>query len=262
VWRPIAQSLQGPSHRADGSPCQDSNCIKVLGSGEGGAEGETLVACVADGAGSAQFSDAGSLIACTTIAESATAYFHEHSSFDDLEKAEVVRWCVTARRRIADEAAARGCNLRELATTLSGAIVSPTRSAFFQIGDGVIVLGNRGLYGVVFWPQSGEYANSTNFLTSDEFAEQLEFLAIETRWSDVALLTDGLERLALRFDWQTPHPPFFDPLFRALRTTNDIGRLSEDLRRFLDTDSIQLRSDDDKTIIIASRTTDHLGDVV
>jgi hypothetical protein len=234
----------------------------VLDSGDGGADAETLVACVADGAGSAQFSDAGSLIACTTIAESATAYFQERGSFDELEQADVVRWCETARRRIADEATARGCNLRELATTLSGAVVSPTRSAFFQIGDGVIVLGNRGLYGVVFWPQSGEYANSTNFLTSDEYQQQLEFLATETRWSDIALLTDGLERLALRFDSQTPHPPFFDPLFHALRNTDDIERLNDDLRRFLGTDSIQIRSDDDKTLIIASRTTDDVGDAI
>jgi len=151
---------------------------------------------------------------------------------------------------------ARDCNTRELATTLCVAIIAPTRSVFFQIGDGAMILGHHGLYGVVFWPQSGEYVNSTNFLTSDEYKQQLEFLATTTCCSDVALLTDGLERLALRFDSQTPHPPFFDPLFRALRAADDDVRLNKDLRRFLGTDSVQKRSDDDKTLILASRTTD------
>jgi hypothetical protein len=252
VWRPIAQSLQGASHLAENSPCQDCHCVHLFGEP---AE-QTLVACIADGAGSAQFSDAGSAIACAAIGENAAAHFAAHGRLDDLEREDALRWCDEVRARIRNEAVARDCNPRELATTLCVAVLSPQRSIFFQIGDGAMVLGHDGLYGVVFWPQSGEYVNSTNFLTADEYAEQLEFLTTPSCPSDVALLTDGLERLALRFDNQTPHPPFFDPLFRALRTAGDIARLSEDLRRFLGTDPVQQRSDDDKTLILASRTTD------
>jgi hypothetical protein len=251
VWRPIAQSLQGASHLAENSPCQDSHCLHLFGE----AADQTLVACIADGAGSARFSDTGSTIACTVIGERAAAHFALHAQLDNLQREDVLGWCEDARSRICDEAVARDSNPRELATTLCGAILSPRQSIFFQIGDGAIVLGHHGLYGVVFWPQSGEYVNTTNFLTSDEFAEQLEFLTTPSCPSDVALLTDGLERLALRFDNQTPHPPFFEPLFRALRAASDIGRLSEDLRRFLGTDPVQQRSDDDKTLILASRTT-------
>jgi hypothetical protein len=69
----------------------------------------------------------------------------------------------------------------------------------------------------------------------------------------VALFTDGLERLALRFDCRTPHIPFFDPLFRALRTASDLQSLNDGLRQFLASDSVQIRSDDDKTLILASR---------
>jgi hypothetical protein len=252
VWRPIAQSLQGPSHLADNSPCQDCNCVHLFGEGAN----QTLVACVADGAGSARFSDLGSTLACATIGEQAAAHFAERARLDDLERQDAVRWCNEARARIRDEAAVRDSNARELATTLCVAIVSPTRSVFFQIGDGAIVLGHDGLYGVVFWPQSGEYVNSTNFLTADEYGEQLEFLAVPTCSTDVALLTDGLERLALRFDNQTPHPPFFDPLFRALRAADDVASFSDDLRRFLGTEPVQQRSDDDKTLILASRISD------
>jgi hypothetical protein len=128
-------------------------------------------------------------------------------------------------------------------------------SAFFQVGDGAMILRRCGVYGVVFWPQSGEYANSTNFLTSDDFREQLAFSAAGG-CSDVALMTDGLERLALRFDSQTPHIPFFDPLFRALRAADDVAGLNEGLRQFLASESVQSRSDDDKTLILASRHDD------
>lgn len=214
------------------------------------------MACIADGAGSARHSDVGSTLACATIAEKAAEYFAEHGQFDSLMREDALRWCDAARARIKDEAGERDCNWRELATTLCVAVVSPTRAVFFQIGDGAMILGQGGVYGVVFWPQSGEYANSTNFITADEYQKRLEFLSTPTRFSDVALFTDGLERLALRFDTQTPHPPFFDPLFRALRAAQDVDRLSEDLRRFLGADSVQKRSDDDKTLILASRCED------
>jgi hypothetical protein len=252
VWRSIAQSLQGPSHLAENSPCQDCHSVQVFGE----AKEQSLLACIADGAGSARFSDEGSKIACDVIVEHAASHFAAHARFDNLERDDVVRWCDDARERIRFAATGRDCNPRELATTLSAALVSPVRSVFFQIGDGAVVLGQNGLYGVVFWPQSGEYANSTNFLTVEGYAERLEFVSAPTSCTDVALLTDGLERLALRFDNQTPHPPFFDPLFRALRTAGDVARFSEDLLQFLGSESVQQRSDDDKTLILASRITD------
>jgi hypothetical protein len=217
---------------------------------------ETLFACIADGAGSAKYSDVGSAIACAAVLENAAAHFESKRKFDDLQLEDVIRWCDDARGRIREEAVGRDCNWRELATTLAVAIVAPQQAFFFQIGDGAIVLGSRGVYGVVFWPQSGEYANTTNFLTSDEYRHRLDFFTTSGGFSDVALFTDGLERLALRFDSQTPHAPFFEPLFRTVRAAEDLDALSEQLRRFLGTDSVQSRSDDDKTLILASRRDD------
>ncbi len=216
----------------------------------------TLVACVADGAGSAKHSDIGSSIACNSIVENAAKYFEAHGDLESLRFEDAVQWCEDARTRILDAAASHDCNARDFATTLCVAIIGPNLSSFLQIGDGAIILGNGGLYGVVFWPQSGEYANSTNFLTSDEYQEQLEFLSTTNQCSSIALMTDGLERLALRFDSQTPHVPFFDPLFRALRASADLESLSDGLRAFLGSNSVQLRSDDDKTLILAIRTED------
>jgi hypothetical protein len=238
VWRHIAQSLQGSSHFAEGTCCQDSNGVRLFGKDDASA----LVACVADGAGSAKFSHVGSSIACEAILENATRHFGEFGGFRNFEREDAMRWCDDARARIDAAAVERDCAVRDLATTLCTVIAAPNSSAFFQIGDGGIILRSSGVYGVVFWPQSGEYANSTNFLTSDDYGEKLEFLTLASRCSDVALLTDGLERLALHFNQQTPHAPFFEPLFKALRSAADVAVLSDGLRSFLGSDSVQKRS--------------------
>ena len=256
MWRHIAQSLQGRSHAADGSPCQDTARVRVVGEGEA----QTLIACVADGAGTAAHASEGSRIACESIVEHASEYFEARGSWDGLAIEDVIGWCEEARRRIREEALSRACSTREFATTLCAALLAPQKSFFFQIGDGAIILRSGGIYGVVFWPQSGEYANSTNFLTADDFRVHLEFGAAAVDFSDVALFTDGLERLALQFETRTPHPPFFSPLFDALRSAADQERLSEDLRRFLQSDSVRARSDDDTTLILASRLSGPIGE--
>jgi serine/threonine protein phosphatase PrpC len=250
VWRHIAESARGDSHLADDSPCQDSSRVVVLG---GDDDHETLVACVTDGAGSARYGAIGSATAADSILHSATAHFEQHGTFAGLVCEDIVRWCEAARARLADDATSRRAELRELATTLCAAIVSPWCSYFFQVGDGAIILMKNDVSGVVFWPQSGEYVNSTNFLTSNEYRDHLQFASTTNGFSDVALLTDGMERLALRFDSRTPHRPFFEPLFQALRTDENTGDLAENLRRFLKSDSVRSRSDDDKTLILASR---------
>jgi hypothetical protein len=118
------------------------------------------------------------------------------------------------------------------------------------------------VYGVVFWPQSGEYANTTNFLTADRFAEQLEFITADGGYTDVALMTDGLERLALRFDSRTPHAPFFDPFFQALRSAEDHTGLNAALQEFVESASVRERSNDDKTLLLAAHVDQSLEDAV
>jgi serine/threonine protein phosphatase PrpC len=211
-----------------------------------------IVACVADGAGSAKHSDIGSALACQAIAESATRHFESQGSFARLQFNDVVAWCENVREKLQLAAQSQGIALRDLATTLCTAIVSPAGSFFFQIGDGAITVGNHGVYGVVFWPQSGEYANVTNFITSDQFKNHLEFQATTSRFSELALFTDGIERLALNFETQTPHLPFFQPLFAAVRSSHRGADLGADLAQFLRSASVTDRSDDDKTLILVT----------
>ncbi len=251
MWRHVAQSLQGPSHAAEGSVCQDSHLVRVVGGDDEAAQ--TLIACVADGAGSVKHSDIGSALACEAIVDSATRYYESLGSFSQLQLGDVVAWCESVREKLRAAADAHSCQMRELATTLCAAFLSPEGSIFFQIGDGAITVGNRGIYGVVFWPQSGEYVNVTNFMTSDNYQNDLVFQATPSRFTDLALFTDGIERLALNFENQTPHLPFFQPLFQAVRSTDNGANLDADLAQFLQSDSVKHRSDDDKTLILATQ---------
>ena len=256
MWKHVAQSLQGPSHAADGSVCQDSHLVQVLGKDDGSdTSAQTILACVADGAGSAKRSDIGSALACKTIAECATQFLETHGDFKQLQLNKVLGWCETLREKLRAAADENSCKMRDLATTLCVAILAPEGSFFFQIGDGAITACNNGVYGVVFWPQSGEYANVTNFVTSDLFKNHLEFQATTSRISEVALFTDGIERLALNFESQTPHMPFFKPLFQAVRSSANGSNLADDLGKFLESDSVKNRSDDDKTLILATQLT-------
>ena len=249
MWRHICQSVEGVHHRAHGSPCQDSCLVRVFGDGADSA----LVAAVADGAGSSPHSGTGSELTCNSILESAAAFFEATGSFAELSPEEVLTWCEKARQAISDHAESRERQFRDYASTLCAAVDSGKGSMFFQIGDGAIVARRQAALGVVFWPQSGEYINTTNFITSNEFRDKVQIWSTPDSFLDVALLTDGLERLALRFDTLTPHPPFFQPFFGALRKAQDVEALSLELRQFLLSESVQTKTDDDKTLVLASR---------
>lgn len=240
----------GPSHEKSGAPCQDAQRVQVLS-----RLGETsLIVAVADGAGSAAKSQDGSALACEAVLELATAFYDaQQGSFAGLTAEITLGWCRDARERIERLAELREDKVRDYATTLCAACLSPSGGAFFQIGDGAIVARRNGVLGVVFWPQSGEYANTTMFLTGDRFEGHVQFQAAEGDFQEVALHTDGIERMALNFEGQTPHQPFFDPLFEALRTAPDPAALTPKLVGFLDSESMKHRSDDDKTVVLAAQ---------
>jgi hypothetical protein len=133
------------------------------------------------------------------------------------------------------------------------AIVGETVAAFAQVGDGVIVIRDGDKYQPVFWPQSGEYVNTTNFVTDEAIAETLAFSLRSGPVEELALLTDGLQALALNFAERSVHQPFFQPMFQKMRQAPPGQRLTSALRRFLDSPAVNQRSDDDKTLLLATR---------
>jgi hypothetical protein len=219
-----------------------------------------LLAVACDGAGSASRSLDGATLAVNGFLKE----FSEatsHSGLDGITREFVEDWLSRLRAEIRDRAEVADLSPREFACTLLGAVVGQHRAAFFQIGDGAIVVSNRAEaddYGWIFWPQHGEFANQTNFVTQDDALEVLEFELGERSVDEVAIFTDGIERLVLDLQEKTAHAPFFRTLFGWVAKTkpaavNEEIPTSEVMGRYLGSKQINDRTDDDKTLILASR---------
>ena len=59
--------------------------------------------------------------------------------------------------------------------------------------------------------------------------------------------------LALRFADQSVHGPFFRQIFQALRAAEPASALQNPLHEFLTSTAVNSRTDDDKTLILATR---------
>lgn len=253
TWKFVNAAARGTSHDATGTPCQDDCFVDVTHS----AAGEpVLVAAVADGAGSASRSEVGSGIACASLVTRVIDTLRT-TDLAELDRADVESWLEHVRGEIAARAAAESIDLRQFACTILGGAVGEHSALFFQIGDGAIVVGGADGLHPVFWPEAGEYANMTRFLTDSDFAAHLSVAKIDDVIDDVALFSDGLQRLALVFESRAVHAPFFEPMLQQLRA-QPLGPAEVfvlPLLRFLSSDRINARTDDDKSLVLATRRT-------
>jgi hypothetical protein len=252
-WRVLRGSARGTSHAQTGAPCQDASDVMLYDlSGE-----EVAVLACADGAGSARLSHEGAQLACAAVIGEACDFL-DRRGVDAIDRATVEGWYAGVHAAVADRAAELGATARDLACTLLLAVVGERRAVFAQIGDGAMVVddGTPDGYAPAFWPQSGEYANTTYFATEPEALRHLQFAAVEgRRVEEVALFSDGLQPLALRYEERAAHAPFFRPMFGRLRplAADDAARLEPGLLAFLDSAPVNARTDDDKTLVLATR---------
>ena len=240
AWSVLGASVAGTGHRSRALPCQDA-CRWC----HFGPDGDWLAVAVADGAGSASHADAGATLTCDElirrVALAPPDTLLTPDGMTDLFRG--------VREALLAEAERLGVPGREVACTALLAVLGPSAAAFAQAGDGAIVVGDR----VVFWPEPAEYANATDFLADADWVAKLRFESVAGAIEEVAVLTDGLQRLALDFASETPHTAFFRPLFDALRSGTDAESLIDPLRTFLDSPRVNARTDDDKTLVIAAR---------
>lgn len=252
-WRYLSASVIGSSHQRVGGVCQDSNICTVI---PNAMDGEVLISVVADGAGSASQSATGAAMACSLINDAA-ARFVTDARISDLAQATVEEWIQGFQKAVDEKASTEGSTSREYACTLLTSIVGPEEAVFFQVGDGSIVVADSEELNHchVFWPQHGEYENMTFFATETGFATNLNFENVRRNVVELAMFSDGLQRLALDFVKTAPYEPFFRGLFPSVRamTVDDGGKLNQSLVDFLDSPRVNERTDDDKTLILATR---------
>jgi Protein phosphatase 2C len=254
-WRYAAANAPGASHLRADQPCQDRWACRVLPDG-------TLVAAVADGAGSAAHSAAGAEEAVNAlVAAVEKALLSEAADEATPDWTAILRTAMEAARAVVLVAAeAAQLPARQFACTLLAVLIGPDGGAVGQLGDGVVLVSEAlDDWNWVFWPQKGEYANTTFFLTDATALERIEIEPLPPTVADVALLTDGLEALALHFADTAVHLPFITrmmaPLHRTATPTAgaEATALSTALGQFLGSPVIQTRTDDDITLLLATR---------
>lgn len=321
-WQVVGAVVRGVSHERLGMPCQDAQDYQILPDG-------TLLVALADGAGSASFSDQGARCAVNqalhslsgalesglpsdnegwqrllyTVFDAARAAVLSLAQVNAVEEAPfkpaaespaepedqiaLNEWTETdhpgpceepavlkepavlqepaaeegqtapaVQTRFVQQQAPDG---RAYATTLTCAIATAGRLVVGQIGDGVVVAGKGEDLVAVTRLQRGEYANETHFLTQAEALEQLEIAVVEQPVSALAVMSDGLVRLALKMPEQEPHAPFFRPLFRVTAAVAEPGgtldetEAARQLSAFLGSERVNARTDDDKSLVLAVR---------
>lgn len=217
-----------------------------------------FVGVVADGAGSAERSESGSSICCQAVASAIERHLAAGNALASVTRDQVVQWLEKARAEIDAAAEDEGRLPRDFACTLIAAVVGNGHAVFFQVGDGAIVVPSQGEPGEwcwVFWPQNGEFANTTNFVTDADASVKLEFASASHRVKEVAIFSDGIEHLVLRRRQRDVHAPFFNAMLPPVRALLQPGRdkyLSAKLAEYLSSSVITDKTDDDKTLIIAA----------
>ena len=251
IWKVIGQSVIGASHIQSGKKCEDAIHYEILKSLN---DEDVLVGFISDGAGSAKFAGEASQLSVKNGVDLVKSILENNELIDENHLLEIAE---TIYSNLEKEAISYNVPLNEFSCTLIGFIVSPKRACFLQIGDGAIVKNDgNNFFNFVWWPQNGEYQNTTTFLIDDRNFRDLKIKIIDDSITELAVFTDGLQMLALNNETVSVHQPFFNDLYKWLRIANEedhISILNNKLIDYLSSDLINNRTDDDKTLLLATK---------
>lgn len=276
----VAASKRGRSHAQEAKPRDDYFKITHLDNG-------WYVMAVADGAGSAKFSRAGSHIACEVSVKQCIASLNDNNGFEDAilkyneqmkEGESEVRKLVgdyiykivgtaafNAHRAINLEASRTKIQSKQYATTLLLTIIKKFHFgwflASFWVGDGAICLYDKKTHTVKILgvPDEGEYAGQTRFLTMPDifkdatsFYQRLRFNIVDD-FTALFMMTDGVSDPKFETEANLNNPDKWDALWRDLREngvelTDDNESSKDQLLNWLDFWSPG--NHDDRTIAI------------
>ena len=255
-WRIAAATAAGASHRRGNIPNQDAVAHQVVGT----ARGSVVVVAVADGAGSASRSDEGSRVAADAAVAALEAGVTKRPAAARVEHlaTSLVRNAVKrAKNEVTRHARRQGVEPRELAATLIVAIASDRLLTAAQVGDGAVVAFNidGGLARTLCAAHTGEHANETTFITSRTRPHRIASVGHADGWryDAVALITDGLQNLALQMPERAAFMGFWNPMLNDLAQTEDTKAVSARLHAFISGERVQSRTSDDVTIALATR---------
>lgn len=241
-------SIIGTAHQAKKhGVCQDASDVIVLENG-------WIVACIADGLGSAKKSEIGSAVAVKTILsfikENYPEKWHEDSLISLLRTAyhKALKTIKVISIENQDE-------LCDYDTTLTTVIYNGVNVAFGHVGDGgIIALSSYGDYSLLTVPQKGEAFNETSPLRSGP--DNWSFGLSREDVCSLIMITDGIFDIA--YPWllaKTNQPiyinyvrPFMDRNILNVSTPADFENAQDEIREFF-CGEYSKQITDDKTIV-------------
>jgi hypothetical protein len=251
IWKTIGQSVTGSSHLQSQRDCEDALDFKTFALPDGD---EALICCVSDGAGSAMHAAEAATFCVKTTVQAITEVMAADGTIDETTIIAILEQVYDDLLQRAEE---RKEPLNEYSCTLLGAVITEYTAIFFQVGDGAIIRDtNANQYAPVWWPHNGEYSNTTAFLVDDCHMGHLRVITLAETIKEIAIFTDGLQLLTLNNETLSVHQPFFADLFKWLRmATQDehLTILNRKLGEYLNSEAINNRTDDDKTLFLATR---------
>jgi serine/threonine protein phosphatase PrpC len=242
-WRWAAASRIGTSHQRLGTRKQDAYGVRL---------GRALCAVVSDGAGSASHGGQGATLVSRYLLLAFKRWFLDHDHLPDDE--DIQCWIDDLRDQLSAIAAKHEVTRRQFAATLVMLVVLDDQLLTLQIGDSALVGRKNSAWEALVWPENGEFASTTFFVTDDPEA-RLHIARHAFEHDAFALFSDGLEAVALEQATQQPYARFFDPMIKAVDAAEGRGRLaqlSSALEQYLDSPKLCERTDDDKTLVLIS----------
>lgn len=267
-WRWAAASSIGTSHLQSSTECQDAFAVARLDynsrlKASSVFAKECVGAIVSDGAGSAKYGLIGAQTACLMLLNFMSSDVDKWMTREGLHVASrriprmyrIEKWISDTRKTIGKIANRNQSTSREFASTVAGIAVTPDGFAAWQIGDCTIVGRRNNRWEILCWPEEGEFASATYFLT-DEPKAKIKCINGSNEYDAFALFSDGIKNLALDLKSKSAHYRFFSPIFRQVDCCRQSGKLlelSKRLEGFLKSRRVCERTDDDKTLVLLSR---------
>ena len=237
-------AVPGQRHSEENKPCQD----KIYSMKNNGVAAIAL----ADGAGSAAFSDIGAQVAVKALCEKFCASFDEiiNTANSTAAKKMILNFVIT---QLEDESERTHCKLKDLASTLLGAAYSESQDKVLlvHLGDGMIASFEKGNAILVSGPDNGEHKNETVFTTSFNALQRMRIARGRAEGLEgFALMSDGTD-WTLYSRSEKKFIPLLNDIFRdSVIYSEEVNNL--DLQELFE-EIISRKSDDDCSLIVMCR---------
>tara|TARA_B100001250_G_scaffold96471_2_gene80732 strand:+ start:157 stop:1002 length:846 start_codon:yes stop_codon:yes gene_type:complete len=185
-YRKNYNSVRGVAHVNNKIPCQDKTYYLK--------NDDLHVMVLADGAGSAKFSEIGAKTVTKAIANHINKSFHHlHTNFQNWWNTESIKKdIIQVMRKEVDKIKPEKNNMSDYASTLLFVATYKDKYILGHLGDGAIGLKKGEKIELLSAPENGEIANSTFFYTSNNATSRIRLKkGIVDQDSTFVLMSDG-----------------------------------------------------------------------